>query len=249
MTAVSSPALSRLSAAATLPFATVARMTRPLIELDRWPNRSRRELLASDLGSMLNAFLGVHATYAGESDTLLRSLEFKGAWPSSDAQEPMFGARTWGELLDGLIENMPHVPDPSVKQAAASAPAGSLYLPHRIESCLNPAGITLTWLGEDDERRRQEFYAPPLHQQPSHPYGKAMLLVRKSFMSSDLIVIAGQILRDSRAAAARKAKTPGRTTKAKSAAPARAAPLRDNQDRAPSDKTPAAAPRKLGARV
>lgn len=230
MTAVSSPALLRISAAATLPYANLQRMTRPLIETDQWPNRSRRELLASDLGSILNAILGVHATYAGESNATLRALEFKSAWPLDSVQQPMFGVRTWGEMLDAMIENMPLVPDPSVRQAASSYPAGSLHLPHLIESCLNPAGISLTWLGEDGARKRQEFYALPPQQPQSQPYGPATLVVRKTFMSSEMLIIAGQILRDSRAAAARKAKTPNRNAQAKGATPARAAPLRETQD-------------------
>lgn len=198
MAAVSSSAILRISAAVTAPYATVERMTRPLIAVGRWPSRSRRELLASDLASILNAIISLQpATDAAKADTILRALEYKSTWPYTTEQTPALGGptcRTWGELLDGLIEHAPVFSDGE----PATSDVGVHCLPHVIETSFNPLDIVLVWWGPDGVPKRRDFYGPNRNNpiKPAQPYGRAGLLICRSFLRPEMIQIAGEILRD-----------------------------------------------------
>ena len=218
---MSSPAILRFAAAGALPYATVERMTRPLIALDRWPSRARKQLLASDLASLLNAMMGQQAADAATSDTMLRGLEFKSAWPNEAKQTPALGEGTWGDLLERLIRNAPGDLCPTVPATGGMDHSG--YLPHGIETCLNPLLIILVWDGKTGAPARREFYGPSFGAlPPRYPYGPATLLVRKCFVSSQMITIAGQILRDASAQAIPENET--------AASPGRVAAAFQNQD-------------------
>lgn len=173
-------------------------MTRPLIALDRWPSRTRRQLLASDLASVLNAIISLEpATDSAKADAILRSLEYKSTWPPTAEQTPALGGptcRTWGELLDGLIERAPVFSDPE----PATSDIDVLCLPHVIEASFNQPDIVLVWLGPDGVPKRRDFYAPNRNNpiKPAQPYGRAGLLICKSFLRPEMIQIAGEILRD-----------------------------------------------------
>lgn len=198
MAAVSGPAIQRFSVAGDLPYGRVERMTGPLISVDRWPSRARRDMRASDLGSLLNAIAGAQTTEgAAETDTMLRGLEFKSALPSTADQAPMFGVRLWGELLDGLIENAPELLDYS-PHTSQDMPKGSACLPDLIEVSTSPLLVVLVWLDDAGVPKRREFYSTTRdyreNQKASHE--SHQLLVRKSFLDGKMISLAGEILRD-----------------------------------------------------
>jgi hypothetical protein len=196
MTAISTPAIQRYAAAAPMPYVTVERMTRPLIAANRWPNRFRKRLLAGDMASLMHAMLGGVTTEAVTSDTLLRGLEYQGTWPPTVEQVPALGEGRWGELLERLIANAPAEPtDPTVPARVGMDYRG--YLPHSIEVCLNPASISLVWLGRDGVPARRDHYGPaPGAATTRDPYGPGVLMVRKVFLDPRMITIAGEILRD-----------------------------------------------------
>lgn len=137
-------------------------------------------------------------TDAVGTDNLLRELEYKCALPPTAEQAPALGEGPWGEVLERLIENAP-------LELYSGAPASKKdtdfrgILPNIIECCLNPPSILLVWLGPDGAtRKRIEVYGPSARaMQRSQPYGQASWLVRKSSMDSNMIILAGQILRDS----------------------------------------------------
>lgn len=183
-----------------MPYATLERMTRPLIRLDRWVSRTRRTLRASDLASVLNAIISLQPTGdSAEADTILRALEYKSTWPLTAEQIPAFafGERTWGQLLESLIEHAPPLLDYYLQGATNDVDVGNA-LPNVIETTFNPLSIALVWLRPDGAARRCDFYGPAANNpKPSHPYGTAGLLVRKSFLQPQMIQLAGEILRDS----------------------------------------------------
>ena len=194
-------------------------MTRLLIAADRWPNRSRPGFRPGDLASLTNALMG-SVTDALGTDNLLRSLEYKCALPPTAEQAPALGSGAWGELLERLIANAP-------PELYAGAPATNNdfrgILPNIIECSLNPASILLVWLGPDGAtRKRIEVYAPTAGDMQKSPYGQASWLIRKSFMNSNMIVLAGQILRDSLQRTTPRNETaaaPGRATAAREPGP------------------------------
>lgn len=205
-TAVSSAIIQRFSAATATPYAFTERCTRPLIELDRFISRSRRQLRASDLRSLFNAIAGGNATDAAEIDTLFSDLTYKSSWHAQSAdrhdqfeQRPAFGDGNWGQVLDRLIENAPpflnYYPEPAKDRGQG------VSLPNTIELCLNPLSITLIWLGPNSAPRRQDFYgpAPSAATRHSSPFGPANLLFRKTFVDGRLLSVAGDILRDANA--------------------------------------------------
>lgn len=196
MAAVSAPAIQRLAAAAAMPYATVERMTRPLIALDRWPSRARKQLLASDLASLLNAMMGQQTTEAATSDAMLRALEYKSTLPDTTKQAPALGEGTWGDLLERMIRNAPTELYPTLPWTAGMD--YSSHLPHDIEACLNPLHMVLVWRhGLTGAPDRLDYYGPaPGDLSPHYPYGLATLLIRKCFLHPRMIVIAGHILRD-----------------------------------------------------
>jgi hypothetical protein len=198
MVAISSAAISRISAAAAMPYATLERMTRPLITLDRWVNRNRRTLLASDLASILNAIISLQPTAdSAKADLILRTLEYKSTWPWDAEQTPALGEGTWGTLLERLIENAPPVLDYSPYPATNDVDVGNA-LPNVIETTFNPLGIVLVWNETNSAPKRRDFYGPSANSpRLSQPYGTAALLVRKAFVHPQLIQLAGAILRDS----------------------------------------------------
>lgn len=173
-------------------------MTQPLIRENRWPSRTRREMRASDLGSLLNAIAGTQITEAAaETDTTLRALEFKSAFPLTADQTPMFGVRLWGELLDNLIEAAPALLDYS-PHTWQTIPKESTPLPHFIEVSTIPLAVVLVWLDDHSAPKRREFYGPTREDQADQggSYGSHQLLVRKSFLDGRIISLAGEILRD-----------------------------------------------------
>ena len=215
MVAVSSPAISRLSTATASSYSSIERMTRPLARENRWPSRSRRELWASDLASLLNVILGGQTSEAIEVDNMLRGLEYlssfvfepdpeqPGGRKLTTRHEPHLGVRNWGELLEGIIHGVPS-PDPAERPVNAAVTdalvldkPGTPILPTTIEVCLNPLSITLVWFWSGGELRR-DFYQPTTLDQMKRasPYGPAVGLIRKTFLSSDVIITAGEILRD-----------------------------------------------------
>ena len=98
-----------------------------------------------------------------------------------------------------------------------------IEVPHGIETCLNPLLIILVWDGKTGAPARREFYGPSFGAlPPRYPYGPATLLVRKCFVSSQMITIAGQILRDASAQAIPENET--------AASPGRVAAAFQNQD-------------------
>ena len=209
-----------------MPYATIGRMTRPLILADRWPSRTRRQLLASDLACVLNAVISLQpAVDAAKADTILRSLEYKSTWPPTAEQKPALGGpacRTWGELLDGLIEHAPAFSDPE----PATSDVDVLCLPHVIETTFNPLSIVLVWSGPDGAPKRRDFYGSGRtnRMEPTQPYGRAVLFVRKSFLLPGLIQVAGKILRDS------SPQGIAHTVNETAATPAREAAALSNQD-------------------
>lgn len=197
MVAISSAAILRLSAAAAMPYASVERMTRPLIQEDRWPSRKRREMLASDLASLLNAMMGQTPTDAAEANQLLSGLEYKSSWPTTE-KTPYFGQSTWGELLEWLIAGAPSVAD-GFEHSRSDEGVNLPALPHIIEACLNPLSIQLIWYATDGlSQQRVDFYGPTRADMIKRyrPYGSANLLAFKSFMRPELIQIASEILQD-----------------------------------------------------
>jgi hypothetical protein len=200
---ISSAAILRIAAATGLPYASIERMTRGLITVDRWPSRNRKVLLASDLASIINALLGQQAADAVETDTILRAFEYKSTqvFPKDSSttrptfiQSPALGPGTWGELLEGLIAMASPFLDYSPE--AATNDTEVRCLPHTIEACLTVPIIVLEWLGPNGAPKRRDFYGPRLWKKIRQPYGPANLLVRKSFLDSAMINIAGDILRD-----------------------------------------------------
>ncbi len=166
-------------------------MTQPLIINDRWPSRARRELRASDLGSLLNAIAGAQTTEgAAETDTTLRALEFISALPVTADQTPMFGIRLWGELFDTLIENAPEFLDYS-PHSWQDMPSDSVPLPHLIEVSTSPFLVVLIWHNVPDQGTRREFYGTTLNNTKD-----TQLVFRKSFLDGKIISLAGEILRD-----------------------------------------------------
>ena len=198
MVAISSAAISRFGTAATMPYATLERMTRPLIVLDRWPSRKRTWLRSSDLASIINAISSLQPTGdSAAADTILRTLEYKSTWPWDTEQTPAFGEGTWGTLLERLIENAPPILDYYPNPATNDVNVGRT-LPHAIEVTFNPLSIVLVWNGTDSAPKRRDFYGPSANSpRPSQPYGTAALMVRKAFVSPKLIQLAGEIFRDS----------------------------------------------------
>lgn len=218
MVAISSPAILRLAAGATTAYYSIERATRLLIAVDRWPHRGRRQLRAGDLASILNAIMG-SITDAVGTDDLLRGLQYKSSIPPTAEQEPALGTGNWGQVLERLIEGAPpelHSGVPARKDANFRG-----VMPNTIECCLNPPSILLVWLGPDGAtRQRIDIYGPSADDtQLREPYGPASWLIRKSFMDSNMIVLAGRILRDS----SQKRTTPRNET---AAAPGRATAAR-----------------------
>jgi len=180
-----------------MPYASLERYTRPLKDKNRWPSRSRRELLASDLGSLLNALIGNQPSDAAETDDLLRALEYASSWPSTAPQRPRLGEGTWGEMLDALIENAPSVEEAYSRPAL---PPGTevRMLPNKIHGCLNPLNIELIWLDQHGRPEHIDLYWPKTIEliQRSRPHGMAYGLIRTSILHPEMILIAGELLRD-----------------------------------------------------
>jgi hypothetical protein len=200
MAALSSPAILRLSAAAAMPYATVEKITRPLIAAGRWPSRQRRELLAGDLASILNALASLQPSPdAAKIDSIMRRLEYTGTWPTAAEQTPALGERNWGRLLEQLIQNAPPVSDvPSPPTRDPDGVRG--HLPNQIETQVNPLSITLTWFGIDGGVLRYDFYQPNKDERISlYPLGKGTFLIRKSILFPNMIILAAEILRDTTA--------------------------------------------------
>jgi len=213
-----------------MPYATTERHTRPLIAINRWPSRARRQLLAGDLASLLNAVICDQSTRAAaEADSKIRALKYSGTMPYTTEQTPALGGGNWGELLERLIENAPPISD--FKSEPATNDLNVNCLPHLIEVSVNPLGVVLIWLGPSGVPKRHDFYAPTLR--APQPYGTAGWVVRKTLVAPEMIQLCGEILRDH--LAPETADTPNETAAALAGAAAA-----DNQDQSsiPGHNTP-----------
>jgi len=196
---VSSAIILRLAAATATPYATVERCTRPLIKLDRFISNRRRLLRSSDLRCLLHAIIGDVPIDSAEIDSSFSGLTYAMSWPATIDQAPACGEGNWGAVFDRLIQGPIRPAAPLVGQIAqpddTNDDSDIPRLPHLIEFSPNPLSVLLVWLDPQGNRRRQDFYGPPAGSVPQL-YGQASMLIRKSFLDSKLIIIAGEILRD-----------------------------------------------------
>jgi hypothetical protein len=208
-------------------------MARALIRHGRWTHRARRELLKSDLASIINALMA-GTTDAVGSDTALRALEYRGALPARADQAPAFGLNTWGETLELMIDGAP----PEQALGAPAPTAGILHyiLPHFVEARMNPLRLLLMWLGPDGvTRRRIEIFGPSAKDAQQSTHGPENWMVRETRMDSRLIVLAGRILSDNKTAAARRIAERNARNEAAAALAGAAAARKPGQTKAPGD--------------
>jgi hypothetical protein len=153
---------------------------------DRFIGVNRRHLRASDLGSALNCRMMGQTKTAIEVDTTLRRLVFKGTSATGESAA-VFRGKTWGDVLNFMIENAPPYTEHCDRAATGEVSPGTL--PHFIEVTMDVPLITLIWLGPDSRPGRADWYGP------KGTYSHTTMIVRKTVVNGRIISVLGDILR------------------------------------------------------
>jgi len=139
------------------------------------------------LASLFNAVMGGQTVQAVEVDTMLRQLVYKGSAPATQA--PIFAPKSWGEVLEHVIEHASsgagHVAEP------ANGDIRPGTLPHEIEVSLSPPLVTLIWRGPDGTVARRDWYGL------AKPAPVSGALIRKTVIDGRVINVLADALRAS----------------------------------------------------
>jgi hypothetical protein len=154
------------------------RLAGVLVQDDRFISQRRRDLRASDLASLLNTVMGGQTAQALEVDTMLRNLVYVSSAPASQA--PIFAPRTWGGVLELMIQYAPPAAEPPGEPATGDIAPNTL--PHYIEVAVSAPYVCLLWLGPDGRSARRDWYAPT-----PPATANAVLLVRKAVIDGRMI--------------------------------------------------------------
>src|SRR4051812_18773212 len=153
----------------------------------RFLSKRQRLLRSSDLASLFNAVMGGQTVQAVEVDTMLRQLVYKGSAPATQA--PIFAPKSWGEVLEHVIEHASsgagHVAEP------ANGDIRPGTLPHEIEVSLSPPLVTLIWRGPDGTVARRDWYGL------AKPAPVSGALIRKTVIDGRVINVLADALRAS----------------------------------------------------
>ena len=110
MKALARFAIDRLVPLTGLSEAWWERLVGVLVTDDRFTSRRRRDMRVGDLASLFNALMGGQTAQALEVDTMLRNLVYVSSAPASQA--PIFAPRTWGGVLELMIQYAPPAAEP-----------------------------------------------------------------------------------------------------------------------------------------
>jgi hypothetical protein len=155
-----------------------------LVRDNRFIHQKRRDLLASDLASLINCILMGKTAAALEADTALSEVVYKGSFPGG--RTAVFTQRNWRELLIYLIENAPPLEELGEPATNKIKPG---TLPNVIEVTTTVPYVSMIWLGPDGRVAQTDWFGP------EERTTNAVAFARKTVIDGKVINVLADILR------------------------------------------------------